>query len=200
MDQQPAINMAPIQPARLVLNSIQLEPNPQYQPAPERWAFVQLNVSAGMLRVRNGTTEGGPEALRCDVEVRIREDVPLISVPYLGKAAAVGFFIRPVPENLDDNSFKRWVAFSGLAMVYGFIRDAMLQVSALSVFGPLTLPALDLTPLADQLAARPAKLFDDFVAEQQAHSPVAVWQSDKSAQPVSSPSPRKRKIARSDIS
>jgi preprotein translocase subunit SecB len=132
---------APLQPLRFWIESSSFELVDDYQPQPNSRVvpLVRIDMQIGV-----GQLEDGTDAYRHRLTITAPAE-PDTRVPYRVKLVVSGSFVFINEVQLDEETKRHQVATSGLALTYGFARDALLQQTALGVHGPFMLPAVFFT-------------------------------------------------------
>lgn len=135
-----------MQPVRFWTEGVAVRPNPQYEAQSVAPSLPGVTISAAL-----SNFEGAP-AFRCQLDVSLPGDNPGEYAPYEIQLRVIGDFAFAQDGQPDLPAMTKMVAFNGLAMLYGFARDLILQQTTLSSHGPFLLPAVNLTQLAERIA------------------------------------------------
>ncbi|MGE0540347.1 MAG: protein-export chaperone SecB [Dehalococcoidia bacterium] len=142
------MDYSPLQPMRFWVDESRVVANAEYEgpSSPTRLPKVSLNI-----QVAEGKSDDGRPIYHCQLKVNLAPDLPDQPLTYDVDLAVSGFFTFAQEVELSPPEMSRLVAFNGIAMLYGFARDAILQQTSLGPHGPLMLPAVNLTEIAAQL-------------------------------------------------
>lgn len=145
------MNFAAMQPIKLWVDDLVLNANNSYQPEEQQRQLprVQLGVS-----VEEGIHPDGVPIFRCRLDSQVAPANPAHPLPYSAQVKVTGIFGFVKEAELEEKAMRRLVAFNGVAMLYGFARDVIMQHTALGPHGQFMLPALDLAQTADDLVQK----------------------------------------------
>ncbi len=146
------MNNSPMQPVRFFIDEITVRTNHNYTPKPGIANVPQITVSDSF---EHGEDPQGNPVFRHCLKVVTTPINPEQSLPYTVEASVIGFFTRIMGAKIEGDVLQRLAAFNGLAMLYGFARDVVVQTTANAEHGPFMLPAVDLTDLAAKLLEPP---------------------------------------------
>jgi len=138
------VQLASIQPRGLWINMLTMLPNAAFRPLPQRPRQSNTNATAQIQRLPD-------KSFRCWLTLQVQAGASLADLPYFVGMQVMADFVAFEAPGPDESVITRSVCHNGLAMLYGFARDTLLNLTTSALNGPLLLPAVNLTDLAEQL-------------------------------------------------
>lgn len=140
--------LSPLQPLRFWMDESRIDAVADYKPmpSPAPVPHVALNLELG-----EGMLDDASPVYTCRLTITLLPGESEQRHPYSVHIRVNGLFAFTHQSEIAEADRRRMVALSGVTMLYGFARDTVLHVTALSQHGPFMLPALNLVDLPNQL-------------------------------------------------
>ncbi len=148
-----ALLLSGMQPVRFWIEKLCLEASADYANTEIFRPIPGITLKLSLQRAADNVgTIGYKVSLAISSPGRADDNSPM---PYSLDAIATGYFAAPREAEVEITELRRLAAFNGAAIVYGFVRDCVLQLSSFGLHGPFMLPAVNLAAIADEVLAQP---------------------------------------------
>lgn len=143
------MEFAPLQPTQLWVDAFSMRINEDHTPEEGRIRIFDVGIETGL---QEGLDPQNAPVYLVTLTIETRPRDPQYPMPYAVELVTTGMFTFPVAVELATR--RRMIAFNGVSILYGFARDTVLHNTALSRFGPMMLPSVNLSSIADGIIAQ----------------------------------------------
>jgi preprotein translocase subunit SecB len=135
------MDVSALQPLRLTVTELCVQANEEFVPP----AVAPAGRVTVLIESGEGSDQEGNAIFRLRLTIRSEHAPDDPPVPYTFTVRLDAMFGFLPGAAVPDEDKRRLVAFSGVALLYGFARDVLLQATAFGTWGTVFLPLLNLT-------------------------------------------------------